>query len=81
MPLIWLLVLEDMLACESRMVTHVTISATQSRILGSPSIKIKNLLDPLHIRLLMLLLKVVIPLELDTLDLLDCPDRGNWGLY
>ena len=60
MPLIWLLMLESMLECESRMVIRVTMSAIQSRILGSPSIKIKSLLDPLHISLLMLLLEVVI---------------------
>ena len=52
--------LEDMLACKSWMVVHVTVSATQLRILGSPSIKIKSLLDPLHVSLLILLLEVVI---------------------
>ena len=59
MPLIRLLMLGDMLACESRMVVHVTVCAIQSRILGSPSIKTKGLLNPLHVRLLVLLLEVV----------------------
>ena len=60
MPLIRLLMLMDMLVCESRMVVHVTVCAIQSRILGSPSIKTKSLLDPLHVRLLVLPLEVVI---------------------
>ena len=38
---------------------HVTVCAIQSRILRGPSIKIKSLLDPLHVLLLVLLLEVV----------------------
>ena len=37
-----------------------SIRNIQSRVLGSPSIKIKSLLDPLHVSLLMFRLEVVI---------------------
>ena len=41
------------------MVIHVTVCTIQSRILSCPSIKIKNLLDPLPVWLLLLRLKMV----------------------
>ena len=41
------------------MVIHVTVCAIQSRILCHPSINAKNVLDPLHVRLLLLRLKMV----------------------
>ena len=58
------------------MVVHVTVCAIQSRILRCPSINVKDLLDPLRVRLLLLHLKLV---NLSALQLgtpLDCPDRG-----
>ena len=60
MLLIRLLMLVNVLACESRMVIHVTVCAIQSSVLGSPSIKTKNLLGPLHVRLLMLRFEIVV---------------------
>ena len=80
-PLIRLLMLWNMLACESRMVVHVTVCAIQSRILGSPSIKIKSLPDPFHVILLMLLLVVVILWNGNMVGLVECLDRGCWHLY
>ena len=80
MPLTWLLMLESMLACESWMVIHVAVSAIQSRILGSPSIKIKSLLDPLHIDLLILLAEVVVLWNGAFFISLTCLDRGSLDL-
>ena len=42
--------------------------------------RLKSLLDPLHVRLLLLLLKVVILWNWAFFSL-DCPDRGSSSLY
>ena len=52
MLIILFLMFVSMLASESRMVVRVTVCTILSRIFGCSSIKIKNLLDPLHIELL-----------------------------
>ena len=54
------LIFVSMLASEPWMVVHVTTCAIQSRILGGSSINVKNLLDPLHVELLVLFAQVVI---------------------
>ena len=45
----------EMLATESRMIVHTTVSTIEALVFGSPSIKVENLLDPLHILLLVFL--------------------------
>ena len=60
MLVILFLIFVSMQASESRKVVHVTVCAIQSRIFGSSSIKIKNLLIPLHIELLVFLAQTLI---------------------
>ena len=45
----------EVLASESRMIIHITVSTIDALVLESPSINVKNLLDPLRILLLVFL--------------------------
>ena len=45
----------EVLASEPRMVVHVAICTVETRVFGSSSIKVKDVLDPLHVLLLVFL--------------------------
>ena len=60
MLLILFLMFVSMLASESRMVVHVAVCAIQSRVFSGSPIEVKNLLNPLHIELLVFFAQVLI---------------------